>query len=320
MKLVHLFFLVIVTLSCNNNDDTITDPGMDTGLLENLEIDILGQERNYHLYLPQNTVNAPVVFLFHGNRSNNNEILGITGSKAPYKAWLDVAQQENIILVIPNGSEGAGGNNGWNDCRSDSQGNPSSNDVLFTRNLIDFVVSEYQANVSKVFAVGTSNGGHMAMRLAQEIPDKITAFASIAASNPVNSQCTNSVVPISALIINGTDDPILPFEGGQMIDDRGEVFSAEETINYWTIRNGTDTTPIVTDVLNIDTTDECTVRKYLYGNGTNNTEVAFYEVVDGGHTEPSIAERYSIFFKLIVGEQNGDIEMANEVWDFFKTK
>jgi len=120
--------------------------------------------------------------------------------------------------------------------------------------------------------------------------------------------------------MNGTVDPINPFEGGEMKGDRGEVRSAEETIDYWVNRNQTDTTPMVTDFPDTDTSDNSTIKKHLYGNGTSNTEVAFYEVVGGGHTEPSIAERYSNAFKIIVKEQNGDIEMADEVWDFFKTK
>jgi len=44
------------------------------------------------------------------------------------------------------------------------------------------------------------------------------------------------------------------------------------------------------------------------------------EVVGGGHTEPSIAERYSNLFLLVVGNQNGDFEMAEEVWGFFSDK
>lgn len=326
MKLISLYFLLILALGCNKNDnesigpDSDSDPGIEKGLLEDRKINVSGIERNYHLYIPQNPTNAPVVMLLHGNKSNNDEILGITGVKAPYKIWLDVAEQENIILIIPNGSEGSSGNNGWNDCRSDAEGNPDSSDVLFTSNLIDFVLNEYQANASKVFAVGTSNGGHMATRLAQEIPNKLKAFASIVASNPVNSQCTNSTIPISALIINGTDDPFLPYEGGQMVGNRGEVHSAQETIDYWVSRNQTATMAVVTDFQDIDTTDKCTVKKHLYINGANNTEVAFYEVIDGGHAEPSIAQRYSNLAKVILGEQNGDIEMANEVWGFFKNK
>jgi len=336
MKNILIYFaLATIILSCKKDDNSpeqqIPDPNpIDTGFLEDQKINIAGGERNYHLYIPQNPDNSSVVVLMHGNGIDYDKILGIPFGKAPYKVWLDIAEQENIILIVPNGSEGPDEDNGWNDCRNDAMGNPSSNDVLFIETLINNVVSDYAANVAKVFAVGTSNGGHMAIRLAQEMPDKLTAFAAIVASNPVNSKCTNSTMPISALFMNGTEDPINPFEGGQVGDSdsggnsnnnsRGEVFSAQATIDYWVNRNQTDTIPVVTDFANTNTSDNCTAKKYVYSNGSNNTEVAFYEVLGGGHTEPSIAERYSDAFKWIVKEQNGDIEMANEVWDFFKNK
>jgi len=245
-------------------------------------------------------------------------------AKAPYKAWLTIARQEGIILIIPNGTEGSNDHLGWNDCRNDAAGNPTADDLLFANNLVDYIVSTFGANASKVFAVGTSNGGHMAMRLAQEMPEKLAAFAAIVASNPVNSKCANSSLPISALIMNGTADPINPFEGGAVGDEfnpRGEVFSTQATIDYWVNRNQTALNPILTEFADTNTTDNCTVQKRLYSNGINNTEVAYYEVLGGGHTEPSITERYSKAFKdLWVKEQNGDIEMATEVWNFFKNK
>ncbi|MDB2463122.1 prolyl oligopeptidase family serine peptidase, partial [Algibacter sp.] len=290
------------------------------GWYKNQTITISGASRDYHMYLPANVTNAPIVILLHGNRSSNDELIGFTNAKAPYKAWEDIALQENLMLLVPNGTDGSSGRRGWNDCRNDADGNPDADDVLFINNLIDFVVNEHQADGSKVFAVGTSNGGHMAMRLAQEIPEKLTAFAAIVASNPVNSQCTNAILPISALFMNGTEDPINPYEGGEISSNRGDVFSAEDTINYWVNRNQTNTTPTVTDLADLDPDDSCTVKKHVYANGTNNTEVVFYEVIGGGHTEPSISERYSNLFKLVVKAQNGDIEMANEVWDFFRTK
>ncbi len=324
MKLLPLYVLVILVLGCDKSDNNTIDKdpnlGPEIGLLENRKIVVSGEERDYHLYIPQNAINAPIVMLFHSNKSNNDELLGLTNVKAPYKIWLDLAERENIILIVPDGSEGSGGDNGWNDCRSDSKGNPNSNDVLFVSNLLDFVLNEYEANTSKVFAVGTSNGGHMAFRLAQEIPEKLKAFAAIVASNPINTQCVNSTLPISALIINGTEDPILPYEGGQMQSNRGEVYSTQQTIDYWVNRNQTNTTPLISNFDNTDTSDNCTITKHEYANGTNNTEVVLYQVIGGGHTEPSITERYSKLFKLVVKEQNGDVEMAKEVWSFFKTK
>ncbi|MET2984724.1 alpha/beta hydrolase family esterase [Aureibaculum conchae] len=320
MKLISLFTILILLIGCSKSDDEVDESDFEKGLLENQSITISGTNRDYHLYVPNNPTNAPIVFLFHANRSNYNLLLGIglTANreiKAPYKTWINIAQQENIVLVVPNGID-----RGWNDCRNDATGNPNSDDVLFTEKLMDFVINKYQANSSKVFVVGTSNGGHMAMRLAQEIPNKLKAFAAIVAANPKDSQCTNSRMPVSALFMNGTEDDILPYEGGSMEGRRGNVFSAQETIDYWVNRNETDTTPIKTEFANTNTTDNCTVTKYVYGNGTNNTEVTFYKVDNGGHAEPSIAERYSDDFLSTLGNQNSDIEMAIEVWNFFKTK
>lgn len=318
-NILFYFALILLTLSCTKKEDLNPLPG-EQGWHKNNTIDVLGTSRNYHVYLPQDASNAPIVILLHGNRSSNDELLGFTNAKAPYKTWEEIAAQENIILIAPNGTDGSSGDRGWNDCRSDSEGNPDVNDVLFIDKLIDFIVNEHDADATRIFAIGTSNGGHMAMRLAQEIPEKLTAFAAIVASNPVNSQCTNASLPISALFMNGTEDPINPFEGGAMKSNRGEVFSGQESIDYWVNRNQADSNPTVTDLADLDTSDNCTVKKHVFANGMNDTEVVFYEVIGGGHTEPSISERYSNLFKTIVKEQNGDIEMANEVWSFFKTK
>ena len=71
---------------------------------------------------------------------------------------------------------------------------------------------------------------------------------------------------------------------------------------------------------NINANDNSTVERNQYRNETNDTEVVLFKVINGGHTEPSIEERYSNIFLSIVGNQNADIEMANEIWSFFKDK
>lgn len=102
--------------------------------------------------------------------------------------------------------------------------------MQFIVNLLDFIKEKYNSNDSKVFAVGTSNGGHFAIRLAQEIPDRITSFASVVASDAANSECSDATTNVSALFMNGTDDPILPYNGGSTED--GEVISTESTVSY----------------------------------------------------------------------------------------
>ena len=317
LKKVTSFLLLLFILGCSKDE---VNPEFEKGLLKNQTITVGGIERNYHLYIPNNTLNAPVVMLFHGNGGSYDDMLDLTGVKAPYTVWLDIALQENLIIVVPNGTLGSSNSRGWNDCRDDAPTNPNTNDVQFTIDLLDFLKTQYNSNDSKTYAVGTSNGGHFAIRLAQEIPNRLTAFASIVASNSVNSKCLKSTTHVSALFMNGTDDPILPYDGGQMASNRGEVFSTDNTISYWVQRNETDTTPEITELPNLNTDDGSTITEYLYKNGANGTEVGLYKVNNGGHTEPSLSERYSALFLLLVGNQNSDIEMANEIWDFFKTK
>ncbi len=117
--------------------------------------------------------------------------------------------------------------------------------------------------------------------------------------------------------MNGTDDPILPYYGGNIVDNRGAVTSTPATIEHWVNRNQTDSTPVQTSITNLDTEDGSTIQRYSYLDGANGSVVEHYEMVGGGHTEPSLIERYANIYKLFAGSQNGDMEMADEVWKFF---
>ncbi len=309
----HLF------ISCNK--EVPSNQLFESGLNEDLSFLSSGTEREYHLYLPEEHQERPLVVLLHGNGSNNDELLGLSSNiTAPYRVWMEIAEENDLILVVPNGSQGDSGKRGWNDCRNDAEGNPEEDDVDFISDLLGHLEDVYEYDANKVYVCGTSNGGHMAYRLAEELPSKITAFASIVSSIAANSQCIESETPVSCLFMNGTEDGILPFEGGEMKSDRGLVLSSEESIDYWITKNQTDKQAIVVEFDDLDVNDSSSVRKSTYSNGLNNTEVVLYEIEGGGHTEPSIKERYSNVFKILVGEQNGDIEMAEEVWNFFKNK
>lgn len=98
------------------------------------------------------------------------------------------------------------------------------------------------------------------------------------------------------------------------------VKSTDESIRYWVERNQTDSQPIVEILEDIDPNDGSTVEKFIYDNGANNSQVVLYKVIGGGHTEPSLIEKYSQLYLNVVGGQNHDIEMAAEVWKFFEDK
>lgn len=309
-----MFSLMLIFVLCSCGINRLSKQHQKT-LQANQHISIQGIHRTYHLFNPSQKVNSPIVFLFHGNGGSADNIAGLSHVKAPYIPWFDIAVHEGLILVIPDGTIGPKNSQGWNDCRNDAPRIPASDDVRFIATLLDTLKISLRYDDRKVFMVGTSNGGHFVMRLAQEIPHRMTAFASIVASGPASSKCSNSTIPVSALFMNGTADPLVPYLGGKT--ENGTVISTDSSIAYWIKRNGTQTAPIITE---FPQKSSSKVIAYRYAQGVNGTEVMLYKVEGGGHIEPSRRERYSFLWTAFAGTQNGDIESAEEIWAFFKGK
>ncbi|MEL6183807.1 MAG: alpha/beta hydrolase-fold protein [Myxococcota bacterium] len=172
-----------------------------------------GIDRSYHLYLPSTPAGAPVVFLMHGFGVSNDSLLGLEPStpSGGYEVWLEIAARDNVIIVAPRGISGPDGTIGWNDCRTEAQSqNPSTDDVGFIRAMVDELVRSFQANRKRVYIVGTSNGGHISIRMALESPSTIAAFAANSASLAGNSACAEARGQVSALFVNGTEDRLMP--------------------------------------------------------------------------------------------------------------
>ncbi|MCG8312900.1 MAG: prolyl oligopeptidase family serine peptidase [Pseudomonadales bacterium] len=283
-----------------------------------------GDTRTYDLYIPSNIDgHRPLVLLLHGHFGDADAMTGVNRKKSPYKVWLTIAEREGWYLIIPDGSIGPDGYRGWNDCRQNAKTNPDTDDVAFLNRLIDAVAHKYSINTNRVYVHGTSNGGNMAYRLAQEAGNKYRAIAAVVAAMPEKNKCRHSNQPISVLIMNGTEDPILPFNGGRVgrkkshHEARGSVLSTADTLAYWLNNNGIDSKPIVMDYPDVIRKDKSTIHVKRYSNSNNKTEVTLFEVRGGGHTEPSLTEHYRALYTFIVGRQNQDIEMAEEVWKFF---
>ena len=254
MRNTPLLYLVsfFIFLSCNDNLEEVT-PEPILKLDETIIVDNI--IRSFHIQHPADHEGKPLVLVLHGHGGSSDQSLGMGVGKNPQRLWLDEAKENEFIVVIPNGELGPEDSRGWNDCREDAVGNPSTDDVKFFNELLDALEQEYNHNPSRVYVAGVSNGAMMAQRLAEEIPEKITAFASIVNSRSANSKCTESDQPISALFMNGTTDPLVPYEGGQISDDRGLVISTDETIQYWIERNQTSSTPVIENFEDLEADD-----------------------------------------------------------------
>lgn len=234
-----------------------------------------GDKRTYDLYLPDNNANSlkPLVLLLHGHFGDADVMTGENNKKAPYKVWRDIADREGWVLLIPDGARGSDNQRGWNDCRANTTTNPETDDVFFLNSLIQTISKHYPIDKNRIYAHGTSNGGMMAYRLAVESGSKYKAIAAVVASMPEISECVESHVPISVLVMNGTRDPLLPYAGGnigkQGAQDRGRgsVISTRESINYWVNNNGIRNPPIVTNLPNKVRRDRSTIQVEHFSGG-----------------------------------------------------
>jgi len=284
-----------------------------------------GLTRRYAIYIPKNlNTKNPLIFELHGGGIYIEDMTGESGHKTPYKLWMELADTEKFIVVYPEGLNGAYGKPTWNDCRADCSVTSDADDVHFIDSLIDYLSAEYPIDMQRIYVSGTSNGGFMALRLANELHNKIAAVAAVAASMPAVSSCPPPQHPISVLMMNGTNDNHMPYNGGTIGNPpnpaNGTALSTPDAIDFWVHLNQTDTIPQTYTFPDLDPDDGGIVQKYTYTNGIHQTEVILYKINGGGHSAPSIRERYSRLFEQYFNKQNHDIEMTTEVWQFFKSK
>jgi polyhydroxybutyrate depolymerase len=297
-------------------DASVPDSGI--ARFEGLRLDETFSSRRFHVYAPPRAPSEvrPLVLLLHGNGGSANQLIGRDGTAAPFKRWLDIAVRERLFVLVPDGTEASGGERGWNDCRGDAMTNPTADDAAFLVSLVDSLTPQ-GVDRARVFINGISNGGHMALRLAIERGELFRAVAPVVASMPARSECVAPLVPVSVLFINGTKDPIMPFDGGVVGagNSRGTVVSTRSAMNVWRLTNSMTEPEVERAVPDSLTLDGCTVTEVVSRPAW--PTVKLLRVEEGGHTEPSATERYANFFLRLVGRQNADLEMADEVWRFF---
>ncbi len=283
-----------------------------------------GMQRSYLLRTP-NHGKPPIaiVVMLHGHTGSAEQLTGSTGKPAPYRQWNAIADREGLLLIAPQGINGGDNKAGWNDCRADASTNPASDDVRFIASLITQVQQRYHVSSSRVYAIGSSNGGQMALRLAIERPQLITATTAIVAAMPAHSECIAPKQAKPILFINGTEDPLMPFTGGRVgggRDARGEVLSSASSVAIWAQLAGALPAPRVEHLPDLVRNDDSTVVRETYAQHNGKPFVVLDRIEGGGHLEPSAAERYPRFIHALLGKQNGDIEMAEEAWAFFKAQ
>jgi len=297
-SIIFLFIIFSIPLFSQTKDCAITIDGL---------------ERTYLLHLPEKTAsfnNLPLVFVFHGGGGTGKQIMKDS-------EFNKLSDKEKFIAVYPNGID-----KGWNDGRDDKTEKEKYDDVKFISRLIDTLISEYKIDTARIFATGISNGGFFSFQLAYKLSNRFLAIAPVCANIPkVQKNFYKPEYPVSLLLINGTADPLVKYEGGKVGFDfakaRGYSLSTDESVEIFLKNNKITGTPKSEEIPNNNDDDECDAVKYTYTGGANNTEVVLIKIENGGHAWPG-GKRH--FPKKLVGNLCKDFKAADVIWDFFKSR
>jgi len=274
-----------------------------------------GIERSYYLHLPaaagKPAARPPLVLVLHGGGKGDGR------APASYLGFTALAYRHGFIVVYPNGIDAR-----WNDGRGFTHRGESDtriDDVGFISELIDHLVRTYDADARRVYVTGMSDGGMMTLRLGCELSPKLAAIAHVVGNMSVNilPGC-RPATPLPVLLMNGTDDPLVPWDGGQVGFFRrtmGEVVSTEQTVAFWVQHNRCGSTPAVHALHDRDSTDHSTVTGTSYACPSQASEVLLYTINGGGHTLPgsNVPDR-----PRLLGRKNNDIDGAEVIWEFFR--
>lgn len=243
------------------------------------------------------------------------------------QSWSGLAQQEGFVLMVPNGTniktqDTAGDEQHWNDCRPFIEGTGAgskADDVAFMLQLIAWAIENAGVDPHRVYVTGASNGGMMSYRLAQETTHKIAAVAAFVANLPEPSECEENSMPIPMMIVNGTLDSLMPWEGGAVTGGAGQVKSSDETVAHWIHVNGLKgLEPTVSKLPDSSSRDKSHVIQYSYAS-VSGVPLEYYVVKGGGHTIPSPHHEIPGWLQgLLLGRQNKDFDAVAAAWQFMK--
>lgn len=186
--------------------------------------------------------------------------------------------------------------------------------------LIDLLARSYGIDSNRVYAAGISNGGLFSQRLAREIAPRIAAIGVVVAlmSDKI-ALMRPPARPVPVLLMPGTQDPLVPWEGGELGfrggRKFGKVLSASATVAAWTALNRCAAPPAVTLEPDRDPHDGTRVRREAYGPCGEGSEVVLYAVDGGGHTWPG-GQQY--LPESVIGRTSRDIDANEVLWTFLR--
>jgi polyhydroxybutyrate depolymerase len=278
--LVLLVPVLALLAACGSPAPAVSPPAVPAGPQpagpDAVRIDVDGRPFFLHVptsYRPGTAV--PLVVVLHGYTSSGAQT-------ESYFRLIPQSDARGFLYAMPDGQTDRGGARYWNAtdaCCDFYRG--GVDDSAYLSHLISAVRRYY--SVDRVFLVGHSNGAFMAIRMACEHADQITAIVGLnGAMWNDRSRCHPSR-PVSFLDIRSTADETIHYGGGLNGGDRVPYPSAETTDADWRDADRCDAGPhpgapldLVTDLPGAETevtswscAGHSTVESWRINNGVH---------------------------------------------------
>ncbi|MFN7611813.1 MAG: alpha/beta hydrolase family esterase [Alphaproteobacteria bacterium] len=306
-----LLLLIIMTLTTVNSARAATqDDGLERRIIE-----VQGIAREFFVHVPAKNItakNLPVLFVLHGGK-------GKAPARARQTGMNIIADRDGFIAVYPQGLGGY-----W--ISGPNRPKNAVDDVAFFRAMIDALVKSGEADPGRIYVMGGSNGGMMTYHLACAMPERLAAVAAIVASMPDSlAKTCRPIRPLPILIMAGTADPLMPYQGGLVAHGKGKrkigsdpVISISQTLDLWRYVNGCSDKFIQTSIPDRDPDDGITTEIYRWTECAENTQVQLYQMLGAGHGLPGRSANKSAFSRRMGGNSTNDFDSSEASWGFLR--
>jgi polyhydroxybutyrate depolymerase len=281
--------------------------------------------RTFEYYIPTSYTGSeevPLLFSFHGMGSSGVEQIDLS-------KFDELAEQEGFIAVFPDSTNLPRDEESpcypsllalesanplfesidliqWNIGTNLSlQYCAGVDDVGFTSDMVDWFDDNYNIDASRIYATGMSNGAQFSHYVALMLPGTFAGIAPVC--SPLTTNMTwEGVTPVTAIMMMGTSDPIVPYNGEPL----ASIYSMNDTVDFWLDVDGITSEPVET-IWGPTSSDTTVVHRYVYSGGTDGTQVILFKIEGGGHTWPG-GDLYSLF----VGKVTTHIDGSAMIWKY----
>ncbi|MEB3287360.1 MAG: PHB depolymerase family esterase [Vampirovibrionales bacterium] len=310
--------------------DSQAKPSGEKGHVESVFITVNGHKRAAVVYVPSEIEKKsaeaatsdkryPLLLAYHGYLGSARQMMRMSG-------FNPIAENDGFLVAYPNALHRK-----W--LASTGSSEFPNDDVNFSQALIKKLAQTYPIDPSRIYATGFSSGGFFTERLACELSaiklsengdtTAIAAIAPVAATigKPLSKNCKLKR-PVSVLMLNGTDDPIVTWNGKirkvHYAFHDAEIATVPETAVFWQRANLCSPTPRKRRFPLILTWND-QIAAHYFPACRGGVTVEQWILEGGGHTWPGALPRYKIS-RRIFGKTLEQPKASEVIWNFLQKR